>query len=309
MTSSGYTWQNVRCVLTGQVFQQLHEATARIATIQSVATIASPGLSGILLKILAGPIVLLTPVLSYLASAALMTTLTFNDEPTDRSRRGTFLQSARDGFTFTVRHPVLRSLFLWSMIINAANMFINAGHVVFVVTVLHVSVGTAALLGVLQAVGALLGSLASGPMVTRLGIGRTKILGAVLMVPAVAVLPIGRWAFGPAEIYVGLANFCCGFIIVVAGLAGAGITARVTPSQMLGRVTACSRLFGMGIMPIASLIGGAIGALTATTTLLWIGAGIAALAALPIATSPLRRWHTFPADQDVDNSVGDSATP
>lgn len=126
------------------------------------------------------------PAAAYLTCAAIVTRLRFADAPVGRLQRAPFRRSAVQGLKFTVSQPILRALFLSTMTINSANMFVNTAHVVFVVTVLQISVATAALLGVLQAVGALLGSLASGPVVRRLGIGRTKMMGALLMMPAVA---------------------------------------------------------------------------------------------------------------------------
>jgi len=245
----------------------------------------------------AGPVVLVVTVAGYLVSAAGITTIRMDDPPVQRAPRTPFLRSAAEGLRFVTRQPVIRALFLCSMSINSASMFLNAVHVVYVVTDLQVAASTAALLGVFQALGALLGSLAAQPVVRRLGIGSTKITGSLLMVPAVAILPLASFGPGPAEVYVGVANLSWGFLLVVAGLAGSGITPRLTPAAMLGRVTASSRLFAMGIMPIASLAGGALASIFSTTVVLWLGAALAGLSALPILCSPLRHWHTFPNDR------------
>ena len=61
---------------------------------------------------------------------------------------------------------------------------------------------------------------------------------------------------------------------------------------------ASNRLFILGIMPVASLAGGALAAWIGVQPVLWIWALLAGASAVPIALSPMRTWTNFPAGFD-----------
>lgn len=50
----------------------------------------------------------------------------------------------------------------------------------------------------------------------------------------------------------------------------------------------------IGIMPITSLIAGALAVQTGAHAVLWATALLVVLGPIPIIASPMRRWNTFP---------------
>jgi hypothetical protein len=66
---------------------------------------------------------------------------------------------------------------------------------------------------------------------------------------------------------------------------------------------ASHRLFVLGIMPIASLAGGALAAWIGVQPVLWIWALLPGASAVPIALSPMRTWKAFPANFDSTTHV------
>jgi hypothetical protein len=73
---------------------------------------------------------------------------------------------------------------------------------------------------------------------------------------------------------------------------------RIAPPHRLGTVMASNRLFILGVMPLASLAGGAVAAWIGVQPVLWIWALLAGGSAVPIAFSPMRAWKDFPAALD-----------
>ena len=63
---------------------------------------------------------------------------------------------------------------------------------------------------------------------------------------------------------------------------------------------ASNRLFILGVLPLASLAGGALAAWIGVQPVLWIWAMLAGASAVPIALSPMQTWKEFP--EAFDNS-------
>ncbi|WP_081745072.1 MFS transporter [Arthrobacter sp. H14] len=278
----------------------LSEANARLQSAQTAVTVATPALSGALLRIAAAPLALFTASVSYTLSAVLIGRIKHVEFVPPTEGRPAPIIAAKEGISFTVRHPILRPLFLSGMIINTAAMFGNAASAVYALTVLGISPGVYAAVGAVSALGGLSGSVVAVPILRRFGIGRTKIVTSLAALPVISLLPLAGVLPYPPVIWVGVSGFGWASLIVMTSIAGSGITPRVTPARMLGSVTASSRLFVLGIMPVASLIGGAIAAWAGVVPVLWAWAAIAAVSALPIIFSPIRRWKNFPEELDVN---------
>ncbi|HET8794939.1 MAG TPA: MFS transporter [Arthrobacter sp.] len=278
----------------------LSEANARLESAQTAVTVAMPALGGALIRIVAAPLVLLMASVSYLLSAVLIRRIKHDESVPQAEGRSVAGAAAKEGIFFTVRHPVLRPLFLSGMMINTAAMFGNAASAVYALTMLGISPAVFAALGAVSALGGLTGSLLAVPLLRRFGIGRTKIVTSMAALPVISLLPLAGVLPYPPVIWVGVSGFGWACLIVTTSVAGSGIAPRVTPSRMLGSVTASSRLFVLGIMPVASVVGGAIAAWAGVVPALWAWAAIAAASALPILFSPIRRWKSFPEEFDVN---------
>lgn len=279
---------------------ELNEANARLQSAQTTVTVGAPALSGALLRIVTAPFALLTASGAYLLSAILTGRIKHHEPVPAKEGRQAFWASAKEGLFFTVRHPHLRPLFLSGMIINTASMFGNAASAVYALSILGITPAAFAALGTFSALGGLTGSLTAMPLLRRLGIGRTKILASLASLPVIALFPLAEALPLSPVLWLGVSGFGWAYLIVTTSIAGSGITPRVTPTRMLGSVTASNRLFILGIMPIASLTGGALATWLGIIPVLWAWAIIAAASALPIIFSPLRHWTSFPDKFDIN---------
>jgi hypothetical protein len=70
---------------------------------------------------------------------------------------------------------------------------------------------------------------------------------------------------------------------------GISLIQTITPDRLLGRVNASRRFAVWGVIPFGSLTGGALGTALGLRETIWIGAIGAALSALPLIFSPMRR--------------------
>lgn len=280
---------------------QLARGYARVQTVQSGLAVAAPGITGVLIRIAAAPAVLAISGLAYLFSAAVTCAL-----PEVRAARSPgptgFWAEARHGLVFTLGHPVVRGLMGSVALVNAAGMWGAGAKVVFVLNTLRIPVDQVVALGAVSAAGGLLASLMATGVTRRFGIGRTKVIASVAGACCIVLVPAAPALALPAVFWVGLSGFGWSYFVVLTGLAGAGIVARLVPADLMGRAMSSYRLVTLGVMPVASLAGGFLALLAGEAPVLWAGALIAASSALPVISSPLRHWKTFPEELDIQRT-------
>jgi hypothetical protein len=142
------------------------------------------------------------------------------------------------------------------------------------------------LLGALSAAGGLVASMTATRITRRVGVGRTKIAASLAGAGFVILVPTAPLLGMAPVVWIGLSGFGWSFVVILSGLAGAGIIPRLVPEHLMGRVMSTYRLFTLGGMPVASIGGGVL-------------ALVAAASAIPILLSPIRSWTGFPESLDV----------
>ena len=285
--------------------EQVSDAHARLQSAASLVAVGSPSLAAALLSVIAAPFALVTAGVSYALSALTLASIQVGEDDKPPRHHEGFWPDARAGLSFTIHHPVLRGLFLSGMILNAATMFGSAATAVYALGVLGLSPAVFALLGTFAALGGLAASFAAPGILKHLGIGRTRILAGVACFPVVVLTPLAAVLPWFPALWLGASTLGWAFLVVVISVAGAGIVPRIAPAHRLGIVMAGSRLFVLGIMPLASLAGGALAAWIGVLPVLWIWALLAGASVAPIVFSPMRTWREFPADSDGASPVTD----
>jgi MFS family permease len=163
---------------------QILEGNSKLALSASIAEIAGPGLTGILVQAITAPIAILFDALSFLVSA-LSVGLIRKPEPPPAARAPEHLVAETlAGLRFIFGHPVLRPLGLrWATTFLSMG-FLGPLYVLYAIQILHLK---PAMLGVVIAmggVGAMVGSVLAPRLVRRFGLG-----------PAPAA--VGPWHAGP----------------------------------------------------------------------------------------------------------------
>lgn len=185
---------------------------------------------------------------------------------------------AAEGWTVLRRSTILWRLTVASMLVNLGLAAHSAIEVVLVLRTLGLGSDALGLLFSVGAVGALAGSALAVPLSTRWRTatvlrGSTLLLAPIAGLTLTALLDPGRalwWLAGSSLLW--------GVAIVVYNVVVAGLTASLTPTRLLGRVSATRRTLAMGVVPAGSLAGGLVadhlGMAAAVVT--WIGLNAAA---------------------------------
>lgn len=266
------------------------EANSRLASVEAVAEITTPGLTGALVQVIPPPAAILLDALSFVASAACALSIRHVDLPRPKLEHQTaILKEIAEGLRAVRNSQLLSTLVTWEAVRSFFGMFIGALYVLFGLRDLGLG---PLLVGLSVGVGGisnLLGTLLVERVTRRLGgAGRTMV--TAMLVGSLTPFVI---AFAPA-------GAVPGFIALVAAqsldiihplYSVNALTLRqvTTPPHLLGRVNATLHVVERGVIPFGALAGGMLGdSIGIRPTLLVAAAGIA-LGGLWAARSGLLR--------------------
>ncbi len=234
----------------------LVEANARLQAGASVASVSGPGLGGALVQAVGAASAVTVDAFSFLVSAFFLWwsgPVVRDDSPPAPSGRSSLLEGAR----YLVADRVLVTLTLAGA---GANLFLSACgaiEVVFLVRVVRVPAGTVGALFTVGAAGGLAGALLSSRVIGLAGVGRTARLALGCTAPFCLLLPLAHHGAGLALFAIG--GFGVSFGIVVASVAMVSLRQALCPANVLGRVSAASRLASATSVPTGALLGGLVG--------------------------------------------------
>jgi MFS family permease len=158
---------------------------------------------------------------------------------------------ARAGASYVFHHRLLLGLALRPAIGNIAFMAGEGVLVLFAHERLHISSSGYGLLLAAEAVGGLAGSALAGRIGARLGTG-----GALTATAAVESVALLGFALAPNAVVAGLALAVLGAAMAATMVLAVTVRQSVVPAELIGRVTAVTRLLAVSAAPLGALLGG-----------------------------------------------------
>ncbi len=242
--------------------ERLVVANSRLETTYALATVAAPGVGGILLGTLGGTTSLILGVAAYLLAVAAFLAIRHRGGPSATTagagRRGTF-RLIGEGLRFSWRVPLLRRLTLQAAWFNLFEQAVLTLYLVYTVRELHFSPWLLGLTMTIGGVGSVLGSVAAAPLGRRLGATRTLIAGMGLASVGPIVIPL---VSGPKVLTAAICTVA--FVVYGLGLTVFNIFSltarqRTTPDGLLAPASATNRFVAFGTIGIGAALGGAAG--------------------------------------------------
>ncbi len=276
--------------------EALIDANSKLATSESVAGIAGPGLAGVLVQAFTAPVAVTVDAVSFLISALTLGSVRGTEaRPSDSDRpRENIWTEIGEGLEALRDSPVLRAFVLSS---STLDIFWNALMAVYVLYIIHdlgFSAGVVGLIFGVGSIGALLGFLIAGRAAKHLGVGHA-IVGAQLLLGAGGLL-IALTAGMPSVALPLLiaAELVQSTMNAVYTINRISLTQVITPARLLGRLGASTRCLGLGAVTLGALLGGLLGnRLGLATTVVLCSSG-SVLAFLWLFFSPLRSLRELP---------------
>lgn len=275
---------------------RLVAANSALTASSSAAELAGFGISGFLVQLLTAPIAVAIDAASFIASAIFIQSIRRPEPPAPpQADREPMRREIRDGLRLVAGSPVLRSIALASASSHFVWGVFGAIYIVFATQ--ELGLGPAAI-GLIAAVGGLssfLGAILVGPLVRRLGIGRTLLFGAAGFGIGSAFIPLAP----TGAVLVGAALLVAQQL-VADGAATAydivdmSVRQSIVGDRLLGRVNATIRTSSVLLQLGATIMAGIVGELVGLRVALWIGLTGAVLAFLAVWFSPLRSIREVP---------------
>jgi MFS family permease len=272
--------------------EQVLEANSRLASVEAVAEITTPGFTGALVQVITPPAAILLDAVSFLGSAVCAAWIRHVETPRPKPERRTAVFSEiAEGLRAVRSSRLLSTLAAWDAVRSFFGMFIGALYVLFGLRELGLS---PLLVGLSVGVGGisnLVGTLLVERVTPRLG-GAARTMVAAALVGSLTPFVI---ALAPAGAVPGfIALLAAQSLDVVYPLYSVNaLTLRqvTTPPHLLGRVNATMHVVERGVIPFGAVAGGMLGdTIGLRPTLLVAAIGIA-LGAVWVARSGLTREH------------------
>jgi MFS family permease len=266
--------------------ENIVEANSKLALTESIADIAGPGLTGILVQLITAPVAILLDALSFICSAVSVWLIRKPEPPPKPSLSPHLGREIAEGLTASWSSPVLRALLQRAATGPFFLGFIGGLYFLFA-RELHITV---VLLGIIVSVGgvsSLLGAFLAHPLLRRWGPGATLIGAAWMTVVSMLMVPFAH----------GSVALCSAFLIAsqlgdmawpVYSINETSLRQAITPTHLLGRVSSASHLLFHGGITLGALAGGAIAQSIGIRQAMLIGAFGYLLSTLWLTFSPIR---------------------
>lgn len=189
--------------------------------------------------------------------------------------RGHFLRELGAGLGFFARNRVLMTLAVAIVLVMLGGGAINALDVFFVTQNLHASATVYGLLGAVQGIGAIAGSILLSALAARIGAARL-LWGGMLLVGTLAVVYSRLTSVAPAVVVI----FVIGITVVSINVAAGPLILHVTPRELRGRVNAIIN----PLVAITTMLSLALAGLLASTLLRGLRAQLLGMTFGPVDT-------------------------
>ena len=266
------------------------EANSLLHGSRALSFVGGPSLGGFLVQLLSAPVTLVTDAVSFLVSAFSLSRISPVEPPADAEGGGRLAAGAR----YILGSPIVRASLLATATINFFNFVFWALFILYATKTLGVRPGVLGLVLGAAALGGLIGSVVTGRISRRLGIGPAFVVGCVLFPAPLVLVPL---AGGADWVVLGLlfaADFLSGLGVMILDITGASIKAALVPDRLRARVSGAYMVVNYGVRPLGALAGGALGSWIGLRPTLWIATVGALAGVLWLLPSPLLRLRELP---------------
>jgi len=270
------------------------EANSLLHGSRAFSFVSGPTLGGFLVQIFSAPFALVADAVSFLASAFFLGSIGPVEPPTEEPERGHLIAGAR----FIWRTPTLRASLAATATINFFSFVFFALFILYATRSLHVRPGTLGLVLGAGAVGGLIGSIVTGRVSRRIGVGRAFMLGCLLFPAPLVLVPL---AGGPKPVVLAmlfLAELGSGLGVMILDISAGSIFQALVPDRLRARFSGAYMAVNYGVRPLGSLVGGALGTAIGLRPTLWIATVGAVAGVLVLLPSPVPGLRTLPETAD-----------
>jgi MFS family permease len=284
--------------------EDLVEGNAKLQLTVSVALVAGPGLTGLLIAAMSAPYAIVLDAISFVVSTVFMLAIRRGEtlpEKTEGAPKPRMLPELKEGLAFVVRHPHLRAIAACTGSANFFGSIVFTILVLYAVRVLHLSSGTVGVIFAMFGAGSILGALVASRVQKAIGVGWAIISPAILFSVATLAYPLAPQS-SPVPLLIAGA-LLIGYGGTAYNITQVSLRQAITPERLQGRMNASMRWIVWGTLPLGQLAGGVIASVWSLHAALWVGAIGSLFTFLPVLLSPVRSIREMPASVDPPTSA------
>jgi MFS family permease len=273
---------------------QLVEGNSKLEVSRSGTQLAGPGLAGVLVDALTAPVAVFVDSVSFLFSALFLFRIKAAERAPTRAERQAgpgMKEEVKEGLRWVLGNRYLRWIAASTATFNLFGSIIFSIFLVFAVRELDLRPGVIGIIFAVANIGYLVGALLANRLARRFGVGPTIIIGASCSVSLLllALAPTSN----PIPFLIA-AQAISSMGIPIYNITQVSFRQAITPERLQGRMNSVMRFIVWGVMPLGSLLGGALATWFGLRTAIWVGAIGMSLAVLPVLLSPVRTLRAMP---------------
>ncbi len=258
---------------------------------RALSLVGGNGIAGLLVQLFTAPFALIADALSFVASALFLRRAPVEEPPVEAAEENRGLS---EGIRYIARTPLIRATLAASATFNLFNAAFWALLVVFAVRTLGVGAGALGAVLSIGALGSLLGTVLTGRLTRRIGIGNTLIVAFTLAPLPLVLMALASGSMGVVLAMLGVAEFLSGAGIMVLDVSLGALFAALVPDQLRSRVTGAYIFVNYGIRPLGALGAGLLTTATDIRTTMMVTAIGGLAGVLWLLPSPMPRLRTLP---------------
>jgi MFS family permease len=262
---------------------------------RAVSFMAGTSLGGLLVQALTAPFALLADAVSFVFSAVFLRASGATEPPADPDVEA----GITAGIRWLARNAIMRADLAATATINLFNFMFFALVILYATRDLHVSPAALGLVLGAGAVGSIIGSVVTGAIQRRIGVGPAFALGCLVFTTPLVLVPLAGGSHEVVLAMLFLAEFGSGLGVMIVDIIGGVMSAALIPEGLRSRVSGAFMVVNYGVRPIGSLAGGALGAWLGLRPTLWIATVGAILGVLWLLPSPVMRLRELPEPGDA----------
>ena len=285
--------------------EQLVEGNSKLELSRSGAQIGGPGLGGVLVDAITAPYAIAVDAVSFAWSALLLVRIRTREALRERTEQPSLRREIAEGLRYLLGDPRWRAITCYIATFNLGTGMTGPLGLVYAVRRLGLSPAQLGLVFTLGNLGWLAGAVVARRVTVRLGVGRTMALGGALGGGPLLIWPLAPP--GHAVPYLVASTLLVSLGIVLFNIPGISMYQTLVPARLLGRMNASRRWIVWGVIPLGSLIGGALASAVGVRTTLFIGGGLSTVAFGFLLSKPLLSTATVTPDAGASGDGGVAA--
>lgn len=275
--------------------RQLVEGNSKLEVSRSGSQLAGPGIAGALVEALTAPVAVLVDAISFVVSGLFLLAIRKREAPAptraERKAGPGMKAEVEEGLRWVLGNRYLRWIAASTATFNLFGAIIFSIFLVFAVRELDLGPGVIGLIFAVANVGYLVGALLANRLARRFGVGPTIVMGAACSV-SLLLLAIAP-ASNPIPFLIA-AQAISSMGVPIYNITQVSFRQAITPERLQGRMNSVMRFIVWGVMPLGSLVGGALASWVSLRFAIWVGAVGMSLAVLPVLLSPVRTLREMP---------------